>query len=228
MIHPNVALNALRSALDNYMTLMPQIRRAFSIAPTLYESLSADCRAGVVRREWSRNPRHQLEPFYFELGDCRRGRPVKKEPALLLGWHEYGFDADGRLIQEREYTELPGRYYEEFFTMHSGFTEAIRYDYSSAKEPICVERLHGRDGSLSCYLQWAPAGQSTNVYWHEDDTLRWFLTFHETFGGRSFGGFGEVIYGPDGEVDQIYHLLPNGSRSVAYERKRKRSFENCS
>ncbi len=217
------ALRALREAYDRYLALSAQLRDNHAAAPSRYTSLRSFCDAAVGYREWSRNPRYEPDPFYFVLGDCRRGKPHKRQPEKLAGWHEYGFDAFGRVVVEREYVAFPGQCYEEFFAFADDQVDSTRYSYSPDKPPIRVTRQYLVDGRLACYQTWAPAGQSHHVYAYEQGAIRWFFSLHETFGVRSFGGFGEVTYDGDGEILRIYQLSPDGSRTLEYEAKPKRA-----
>src|SRR4051794_29301980 len=82
-----------------------------------YRALKGRCEARVERWEWATTSAIDPRPFYHERNELPRGRVLKGRPGTIKrGTHAYGFDAEGRVVVVRQYTEFRGRMYEEFLT----------------------------------------------------------------------------------------------------------------
>jgi hypothetical protein len=70
----------------------------------------------IVRQEWTNHSRYDPRPFYYQRHYLPRGRVLKQSPmgtSTQSDSYEYGFDAQGRVITERQYLSY---LYETFYT----------------------------------------------------------------------------------------------------------------
>lgn len=101
------ALRGLREGYDTYLALVPHLRDNHAAASSRYAPLRSFCDSDVVHREWSRNPRYEPDPFYFVLGDCRRGKPYKCQPEKLASaWPSSGSTLNSQGKATRSFSRL--------------------------------------------------------------------------------------------------------------------------
>lgn len=111
-------------------------------APDRYAELKAAAEARAVRWQWATFAVHSYKPADFEISKMTKGRWLKAEPSPpTSGAHGYGFDADGRVVVERQQTEFPGRFYETFFIHEAEGIASFHYSYDPEKPWINVEWL---------------------------------------------------------------------------------------
>src|SRR5512138_2064906 len=73
--------------------------------------------AAVRDWRWATSSWFDPRPLFFEQHAWPLGRPLRAPPARPEGRVCCGFDADGRVVVEREFNEL-GSYQETFFNWH--------------------------------------------------------------------------------------------------------------
>jgi hypothetical protein len=166
--------------------------------------------------EWSALPRYEIEPFYFELGECRRGRVMPKTPAKVAGRHQYAISGLGELVAERHHVEFPGQYYERFFTATGNDIFSDLYSYEPEKPVVNTQRLIHEGNDFICFQSRARYGRSQHVYRVRDGRIVAFTSAHHRDGGRpSIRGEYAVDYVTESLI-KIWQTS-TGHRRLAYE-----------
>jgi YD repeat-containing protein len=135
--------------------------KAFKDAPRRRKSLKAAAERAVVRWEWASWGRPAIEPFTFERGGFAPGKPIAKPRGTpKSGVHAYGYDAEGRLVLEREHTSWKGLTKDTYFVHTDEGIEEWHFD-----------------------KEWAGEARVINVGWYEVDEERrvvssWFAYAH--------------------------------------------------
>jgi hypothetical protein len=228
---------------DRCFTRMPEMEERLRTASTRYASLKKSSVAAVTKWEWTALPRYELEPFYFELGDTRRGRVMKAEPDKKNGRYEYGFSASGNLTVERQHVEFQGQYYETFFQHQEAEVSSHLFSYNMEKSPINCTRLYAEETDVLCLQSWATMGYAQHIYILSKGRITWRLTNHSPFSRKAFGGVTEIEYCDNDEVrifagakrgtsNQIYSGPVVANNSVGFEGRELRllvpSIQNAS
>ncbi len=94
----------------------PRLAAMAEQAQKEYATIKAATEARVVQWLWATDTLHSYEPAYFEISKEPPGKvlPGKPDP---IPWHayEYGYDAQGRVVIERVYSEYAGHLYDTYF-----------------------------------------------------------------------------------------------------------------
>lgn len=206
----------LRDLQAIYMQRLPEMEERFHTLKRRYKIHATTADALAKYWEWSALPRYELEPFYFELGDCRRGRVMRGQPEKTSGRHQYGLTLVGQLVVERQHVEFPGQFYEAFLWSTELETTRELYSYDTEKTPINASRLLHESKDFMCFQQWAQYGYAQHVYERVAGRIVTFSTTHRRFlDNAPFGGAYAVEYADD-ETVKIIALEPSGRR-LAYE-----------
>jgi len=68
-----------------------------------YKALHKIAEAQAVSRHWASNQYLNFEPFYFEYNRFSKGKILKAKPKKIANAYEYGFDAQDRVVFERQH-----------------------------------------------------------------------------------------------------------------------------
>ena len=207
----------LHQFADDCDLRLSEMEGRFNSLASRYDSHRKFAEETVERWEWTALPRHELQPFFFELGDARRGRVMRGQPEMIAGRHQYGFSPDQSLLVERQHTEFPGRYYETFFIYGAREVTQDRYSYDGDKSPINSTRLFRQSDTKLCFQRWSTGGNAQIVYELSQGRLIAQMSIYRRFGkGDSFGGLHALEYLPDDRI-RIWAMSRSGDRKLAYE-----------
>src|SRR5258708_5788984 len=126
------------------MGIRPEVlalKPRFTNAQSEYVALKQACEARVVNWRWASWAMFPETPYEFERSRSAPGRWLSDEKRRKDGAHQYGFDAQGRVVVERQLVTIPGwpeAFDEEFYVHADGVIEGTRYGHSKPKEPINV------------------------------------------------------------------------------------------
>jgi YD repeat-containing protein len=195
-----------------------------------YATLKATAEGQVVRWEWASDTLHSYEPAYFEIHKFPRGKvlPTKPDPIPWVAY-EYGYDAQGRVVVARQYTEFSPRTSERFFLHEPDGIMEISYNYDMAdhdwtgvqwftvreRRVVATHCLTSLGNIMSCTYQYDDQGRlirrdcraintpsTTTEDWHE------------------------LEYDAQGKIIRIHWCYPDGRRYLHFERvTRKTSFK---
>ena len=195
---------------------LPELEDRFNSASSRYAQHRQRVEALAATWEWSALPRYEVEPFYFELGDCRRGRIMLKAPAKVSGRHQYAISGSDELLAERQHVEFPGQYYERFLTATGRDIFSDLYSYEPVKPVVNTERLFHEGNNLICLQRWARYGRSQHVYHVQAGHIVAFISRHHRDGGRP-GIRGE--YAVEYMTETLIKIweTSTGQRRLAYE-----------
>ena len=150
--------------MNKQMDEIEKLRELFKSAKNDYEALKKRAEAQVVSRRWASDEYINLEPFYFEFNRFSKGRVLKEAPKNIANAYEYGFDAQDRVVFERQYVSEK-YFYEEFYFWRQDEILSYRFDYYD-KKCVNVKKFVYEDGTLkSIYSAFASEG-----YWIENFT----------------------------------------------------------
>ncbi len=180
-----------------------------------YAELKARLEAEVVRWQWSTFDVHSLEPFYFERHRFGRGRILDAPPEEPeSGNVESGFDAAGRVVVERGYTSVPGRFYETFYEFGDGEVDKYHYDYDPGKALIHLARFRFNGERLvELEHRYRGRGRRHERFEWEGQRLERVVVDHD-----ENSHVDEFSYDSAGELTCIEWLYANGQRSKTFER----------
>lgn len=196
---------------------LPEMEARFESLASRYEKLRKIAETHVTTWEWTALPRYELQPFFFELGDARRGRLMRGQPEKIAGRHQYGFATDKRLLLERQHTEFPGQFYEKFFAYNEREIAQDLFSYDVEKSPINSTRMFRECDRYLCFQRWAIGGNSQVVYELSLGRIIAQLAIYRRFGkGDSIGGIHTMEYLADDTI-RIWGVSGSGRRTLAYE-----------
>lgn len=202
---------------NKYEQQLPEMEGRYNSLDSRYERNRKISDALVTNWEWTALPRYELQPFFFELGDSRRGRVMRGQPEKISGRHQYGFSSDKLLVVERQHTEFPDRFYETFFTYSVSEVAQDHYSYNKEKSPINATRLFSESDTYMCFQRWASGGNSQIVYKLSQGRIIAQLALYRRFGkGDSFGGLHTIEY-LTGDLIKIWVTSSSGQRRLSYE-----------
>ncbi|MCC6574035.1 MAG: hypothetical protein IT462_09600 [Planctomycetes bacterium] len=194
-------------------------------APTSYADLKAAAEAKVVRWQWATFATYSYKPAHFEISKYARGRLLPSEPTPpVSGVHGYGFDANDRIVVERQQTEFPGRVYETFFVHEPDGIAACHYHHDPEKPWINAEWLVvGAKGVIECHTVYA-RGSSKSLTYTYDELGR--MSRCQRRGSKSNGeievdDWWELEYDGTGQIVRVYWCYPDGRRILNFERPAK-------
>lgn len=180
-----------------------------------YADLKARLEARVVRWQWASFAAYSLEPVYFERHRYGRGKILDAPPEQPASGNEAaGLDAGGRVLVERSYTELPGRYYETFYEFRDGAIDKYHYHHDRQKPIIHVARYRF-DGPRLVELEHlyrAGGRRHERFEWNGERLLRVIVDQGQN------SHVDELEYDAAGELVHIEWVNPNGTRTTTYRR----------
>lgn len=112
--------------------------KAFRKLDKEYATRKAAAERQVVEWRYSKRSVIDFRPLHDEVTGWPPGRPLKSKPANLKNIFETGFDAVGRVVVERQYTEVVRDFYETFYDWSADPVEIARYSYDREKEAIAL------------------------------------------------------------------------------------------
>lgn len=121
--------------------------KAFRKLAKEYASRKAAAEKLVVTWSYSKRSVADFRPLHDEASGWPPGRPMKSKPANLKNVFETGYDAMGRVMVEKQYTESARQFYETFYAWSADLVEVACYGYESEKDAIAMrsaEVVNGR------------------------------------------------------------------------------------
>jgi hypothetical protein len=206
----------LRELFAEYSERLPELADRYRTSGVRHAYLAEAAEHSVANWEWTALPRYELEPFYFELGECRRGRVMRKPPDVIAGRHQYGFSSTNVLIMERDHVERPGQFYECFYEYFDREISKTRFSYDREKSIInCSRMLHEMD-DVMCFQSWATGGYAQHIYVLRAGHVIWRLTSHHPVRRKPFGGVTSIEH-LDGGAIQVWAIDDDHRRTLAYQ-----------
>lgn len=153
------------------MNPIETLQARFAQAQGDYPRLKAEIESRVVCWFWASDTVHVIEPFWFEHHRYPRGRRLKAKPAGA-DHHEYGVDADGHIVVERQFTLGDERCYEIFDFRQGNEILSYRFSYAQEKFPDNVKRYVFEDDRLQViYAAFEKGGYWVETFTHEAGRL---------------------------------------------------------
>lgn len=122
----------------------------------------------VLRWEWGKHL-HGLRPVYAERSRLTRVGPLASPPADPKGFSEYGFDADGRLVEVRTHR---GRGRADLERHHHGPTSIdVEHEAATPGTPITHSRYELADGRIVAWCWQSLAGVVEETYEYTNDRV---------------------------------------------------------
>jgi hypothetical protein len=122
----------------------------------------------VTTWKWATDDRYDPRPFWYERNRWKRGQLLESVPSRPNGKYEYGYDAEERLLVERQYviSDWPGGcwHYETFHVRSKGIVESSHFDYYLDKRPISLGRSTYQDDRIILWERCAQQGSSRERY----------------------------------------------------------------
>lgn len=194
-----------------------------------YATIKARVEPRVVRWEWASDELHSYEPAYFEIEKYRPGKVITIEEDGLLPPYQYGYDAEDRVVVERQNTEFPGYVYETFFLHEPDGILALRYDKTPKKRWPTLMWFAVRDGRIvAAYRIWKGQIGFSQAYQYND---RGQMVRRDRRGidgwGTDSSDWHELEYDDKGRVARIHWCYPDGRRYLHYQRPTRKTSLNA-
>src|SRR5688572_1779553 len=192
---------------------MPTLGPMLKVAAKEYERRKAAAEAQVVRWEYWSGPAYDPKPYYFERalrsGVLKRGRRLDKPTARACA---YGFDAQGRVVVDRQAKSPDDPAFDEFFTYDKSGIESAAYRRDGKHALHYVTRQVHRNGRpTSTDVRDAGARNShAETYRYRDGRLS-NIDVVSRIGDDEMTVKFDLVYEPDGELRAIrrhYDYLP--------------------
>jgi hypothetical protein len=123
---------------------------------------------GVLRWEWGKHL-HHLRPVLAERAQLTKVGPLASPPADPKGFTEYGFDAQGRLIEARAH-RVRGRMDVERYR-YSETTIEVEHEAATPGVPITKSQYELADGRVVAWRWQTMAGLVEETYTYEGDVV---------------------------------------------------------
>jgi hypothetical protein len=187
-----------------------------------YAALKAEVEASVVRWQWATSVAHSYKPAYFELGKTVKGKPLPAEPLPPIGGtHGYGFDAEDRVVVERQQARFPGRYYETFFVHEARGIASFHFSYDEPRRWINVEWLATDAAGDVAELHAVYArGNAISTIYERDERGR-VVRARRSGDNPPYGALDdwrELEYDEAGQLVRVFWCQPDGRKSLDFER----------
>ena len=152
-----------------------------------YKALNKIAEAQVVSRRWASGSYINLEPFYFEYNRFFKGKILKAKPKKIANAYEYGFDAQDRVVFERQH-DGKKHFFESLYFW--GRDEVLKYHFGCYNKRCVgcfnIKRFIYENGELkSIYSAFASEGYWIENFAYEGDKLaqkQWRGT--DPYGGK--------------------------------------------
>lgn len=192
-----------------------------SEAATAYADIKRVAEAEVVRSEWASGPRYALEPAYFEVEKIRRGQRLAQRPANPERARQYGFDAEGRVVVERQPVRLGEQWlsYETFFRHEAGGVARFYFGHAPKKPWLACSWLErGRLGVDRVHTATPNGRRSLDVYhYDENDRVDTVELWRMVPGADDYVEHRDLTYDEAGIVERVVWRAASGETHVDYE-----------
>lgn len=153
----------LITALAERFEALPEFRDRFRALD--HQGLAQSTLEQVVAWRWSTRPRSALDPLEMAIRPKReRSAPKLFKSMQRNTGDEYGFDASGRQIVERNYTYFPDHFYAEYWRYEDDWIEGACFDNRLDKRPMNVARLYRTEDRPLAFIRFAIKGWCVGVY----------------------------------------------------------------
>jgi hypothetical protein len=125
------------------MNLMALAEQRFAQRGAKYKRRKAQAESRVADWHWATKHVWNLNPLYFEMNKDRPGRALAAKPARLNGALCYDTDKSGRIVVEREYTEVGP--YERFYDWSKNQVEAAYFDNGQSPVNFQLVKFSGEN-----------------------------------------------------------------------------------
>lgn len=191
-------------------------------AEAAYAEIKRVAEASVVRSEWTSGPRYADEPAHFEIQKMRRGQRLAQRPLDPTRTRQYGFDAEGRVVVERQPVEINGQWsaYETFSRHEPDGIARFHYDYSPKKRFLnCSWVHHGPLGVDSVHTAYANGrGQLATYRYGADERVETVELRRSIPGGEDTVEHRDLSYDEAGLVTRVIWRTAKGETHVDFER----------
>jgi hypothetical protein len=199
---------------------LAQLEARFGSAREYYDELRETCEARVVRWEWANASAYSLDPLFFLDKQIELGRVRSVAPKNPAEWTAYGLARDDRVVVEREYTELRGSHYQDFYLELADRVVGYRFDYSASRAVInCAQLVMSKMGP-SYFQLWGQRGWVSSVYADKDGRIESFVRVAKQPDRPEIRISGKVVYKDHGVVE-LWRKEPGHPRAKLSFRKRR-------
>jgi hypothetical protein len=164
-----------------------------------YSEIKKESEQKVVRWEWYTDDFYSIQPYFFEQNLWKKGKKLKNEPSSKTDKCQYGFDADGRMIAIRQYTEFKNSFFEEFFEYFNKRIESVLYHYGEDKRVISIKIYQFANTKIDSMIRCDENGYSHENYEYEDDRLTAIKHYRE----NTYESMTSVKYGKNGMPEYL-------------------------
>lgn len=191
-------------------------------ATALYKSANTDyakhkraAEKAVTTWQWATRETTDVHPTGFDTQSLGRGKKLPAKPDKANYQAHEGFDADGRLVAQRSFTNSWDNPYEKFISYAPGEIVAIRYYAPKSVQSVAVMTL-GENGRVKT-IEWAHTHGHTTVHYTFDK--RGFYATQRERGGPRDGTAFDFDCNDKGKIVRTWQVNANGSR-VLYKGKK--------
>ena len=178
-----------------------------------YETRKSTAESQVVRWEYWSGPAYDPKPYYFERalrsGVVKRGKRLEKPTPRGCA---YGFDAQGRVVVDRQARSPDDPAFDEFFTYDKSGIESAAYQRDGKHALHYVTRQLHRNGrpTSTVVLDAGARNSHAETYRYRDGRLR-NIGVVSRIGGDEMTVKFDLVYEPDGQLRAIrrhYDYIP--------------------
>jgi hypothetical protein len=138
--------------------------KAFHRLEKEYSARKAAAQKLVVEWRYAKRSVFDIRPLHDEVTGWPPGRPMKSKPANLKNIFETGYDAAGRVVVERQYTESVRHFYETFYDWSADPVEVASYSYEPEKDAIAMNFAEVVEGRVVATWGAAKMGFGYDIY----------------------------------------------------------------
>jgi hypothetical protein len=216
----------MERAVEQALATIPEMRARYEDARSRYVDLAHRTTGSIRKFEWCATPRYSLSLFELERLGWTRGRPMMAEPKSKDGKHRYGFDAEGRILLEEQFTEFEGQRYETFWEHSRDRIDCTHFGPWREKPVINVECLCLRNGLATTFVRYAEHGFLAEYYEFAEGVLSRAVQAAREHDPKSLRHELTVVtdaFAYSGEqLERIARTWESGETEILFSRRRSR------
>jgi hypothetical protein len=192
-------------------------KRAATLFKTATKDYAKNKRAAekaVTTWQWATRETTDVHPTWFATLTQGRGKKLPKKPTKANYQAHEGFDAEGRVVVQRAFTNSWDNPYEKFITYAPDEIVAIRYVAPHVQTVMVL--TPDEDGRVTS-IEWVSDHGHTTITYTFDK--RGFYASHRESGGARDGTAFDFDCDDKGKIVRTWWVYPDGKR-VHYKGKK--------
>ncbi|MDN2699394.1 hypothetical protein O0882_24070 [Janthinobacterium sp. SUN073] len=168
----------------------------------------------VERTLIGKGPLCNVRPFEAQRAGFKPGKELKSLPAKFKDTHVYHLDGEGRVILVESYGGSAAVLNRSFYFHERGELKSVHFNAGGSLRNVMLSFLDG--ARITQDINFGKFGEASYDYLYEDDRLQSIMVRQREHGQENHTGY-QILFGyVDGQMDNIFHVFPNGYQEQRY------------